>query len=94
LFYNDIYFIYCNTFNICILFYCNVPCAYVSVLIMMSVAWYFCRKIVHAYRVGLFISRKIQLTLVVRISLLYPVPNQLQSHGVSLCIVTQLQALL
>ena len=41
-----------------------------------------------------FISRKLQLSSVVRISLLCPVPNQLQSRGVSPYIVTHLHALL
>ena len=41
-----------------------------------------------------FISRKLQLSSVVRISLLCPVTNQLQSRGVLPCIVTHLQALL
>ena len=40
-----------------------------------------------------FISRKLQLSSIVRILFLCPVPNQLQSRGVSLCIVTHLQAL-
>ena len=40
-----------------------------------------------------FISRKLQLSSIVRILFLCPVPNQLQSRGVSPCIVTHLQAL-
>ncbi|KAK2174042.1 hypothetical protein NP493_828g00005 [Ridgeia piscesae] len=40
-----------------------------------------------------FISRKLQLSSIIRILFLCPVPNQLQSRGVSPCIVTHLQAL-
>ena len=42
----------------------------------------------------IFITRKLQLSSLVRIYLMCPVPNQLQSRGVSPCIVTHLQALL